>query len=256
MMFKLIRELSFIGRIVGELSHYLIVFFLMLSKPSIGQELNTYFINYEASAGLATASATRSFSKIATSSYELMNTIEVSIATQSIMSVTERSKIISSDSQRLIPLSYSMRQTGYRDESKNIEFDWVQSIATITTAEQSQKVIIKDTIFDKLSHQINIHKNIKNNTNQISFDIIDESGIQEYQYIVLGNEDIETPLGRFPSIKIERTLPKNTSRSVIFWLSSEWEGVLLKMYQVINDAITITLEIKAGRVNGKSISGK
>ena len=250
------RELAILWKIVGELSHYFVVFLLILSHPSVGRELNTYSINYKASAGLATASATRSFLKSTTNSYELVNTIEVSAAAQSILNMTERSKITLSDSQKLIPLSYSMRQTGYINKSENIEFDWVQSIATISTAEQSQIVEIEDEIFDKLSHQLNIHNNIRKTTNKISFNIIDESGIQEYQYSILGYEDIDTPLGQFPSIKIERNLPKSSSRSVIFWLSSEWEGVLLKMDQMINSIITITLEIQEGRVNGKSITGR
>ena len=249
-------ELPNVWKIVGELSPYFVVYLLTLSQSSAGQELNTYSINYKASAGLATASATRSFLKSTTNSYELLNTIEVSAAAQSIMNITERSRITLSDSQQLIPLSYSMRQTGYIDKSENIEFDWVQSIATISTAEQSQTVKIEDEIFDKLSHQLNIHSNIRKTTNKISFNIIDESGIQEYQYIALGYEDIETPLGQFPSIKIERNLPKSSSRSVIFWLSSEWEGVLLKMDQVINGITTVTLEIQEGRVNGKSITGR
>ena len=250
------RELAIVWKIVGELSPYFVVFLLILSHPSVGRELNTYSINYKASAGLATASATRSFLKSTTNSYELVNTIEVSAAAQSILNMTERSKITLLDSQKLIPLSYSMRQTGYINKSENIEFDWVQSIATISTAEQSKMVKIEDEIFDKLSHQLNIHNNIRKTTNKISFNIIDESGIQEYQYSILGYEDIDTPLGQFPSIKIERNLPKSSSRSVIFWLSSEWEGVLLKMDQMINSIITITLEIQEGRVNGKPIAGR
>ena len=256
MTFNSTRELEIVWKIVEELSPYFVVFLLILSQPSVGRELNTYSINYKASAGLATASATRSFLKITTNSYELLNNIEVSAAAQSILNITERSKMTLSDSQQLIPLSYSMRQTGYINKSENIEFDWVQSIATISTAEQSQMVKIEDEIFDKLGHQLNIHNNIRQTTNKISFNIIDESGIREYQYIVLGYEDIETPLGQFPSIKIERNLPKSSSRSVIFWLSSEWEGVLLKMDQMINSMITVTLEIQEGRVNGKSITGR
>ena len=256
MTFNSTRELEIVWKIVEELSPYFVVFLLILSQPSVGRELNTYSINYKASAGLATASATRSFLKSTTNSYELVNTIEVSAAAQSILNMTERSKITLSDSQKLIPLSYSMRQTGYINKSENIEFDWVQSIATISTAEQSQMVKIEDEIFDKLSHQLNIHNNTRKTTNKISFNIIDESGIQEYQYSILGHEDIDTPLGQFPSIKIERNLPKSSSRSVIFWLSSEWEGVLLKMDQRINSIITVTLEIQEGRVNGKSITGR
>ena len=249
-------ELLNVWKIVGELSPYFVVLFLTLSQSSVGRELNTYSINYKASAGLVTASATRSFLKSTTNSYDLLNTIEVSTAAKSVMNMTERSRIILTDSHQLIPLSYSMKQTGYIDKSENIEFDWVQSIATISTAEQSQTVKIEDEIFDKLSHQLNIHSNIRKTTNKISFNIIDESGIKEYRYTVLGYEDIETPLGQFPSIKIERELPKSSSRSVIFWLSSEWEGVLLKMDQMINGIITVTLEIQEGRVNGKPITGR
>ena len=135
-------ELPNVWKIVGELSPYFAVFLLILSQSSVGRELNTYSINYKASAGLATASATRSFLKSTTNSYELLNTIEVSAAAQSVMNMTERSRIILTDSHQLIPLSYSMRQTGYIDKSENIEFDWVQSIATISTAEQSQTCLL------------------------------------------------------------------------------------------------------------------
>jgi len=112
------RELPIVWKIVGELSPYFVVFLLILSQSSVGRELNTYSINYKASAGLATASATRSFLKSTTNSYELLNTIEVSAATQSIMNMTERSRITLTDSHQLIPLSYSMRQTGYIDKSE------------------------------------------------------------------------------------------------------------------------------------------
>ena len=256
MTFSSNRKLSNAGNIVGELSPYFVAFLLILSQPSLCQELNTYFIKYEASTGLATASATRSFSKTTSNSYELLNTVEVSVAAQSIMSMRERSRVTISNSQQLIPLSYSMRQTGFRETSESIGFDWVQSIATISSAERSQRVKIEGGIFDKLSHQLYIHKYIKQNKTQISFNIIDGSRIQKYQYSVLGNEDITTPLGEFASIKIERTLPEDTSRSVVFWLSSEWEGVLLKMNQMINGVISVTLEIQEGRVNGEPVIGK
>ena len=255
MTFNSIRKLSNAGEIVEELSPYFLAFLLFLPQPSACKELNTYFINYKASTGFATASATRSFSKVTTNSYELLNTIEVSVAAQSFMSMKERSRVTLSDSQ-LIPLSYSMRQTGFKEKLESIEFDWILSTATISSGKRYRKVKIEGEIFDKLSHQLNIHSYIKQNTNQISFNIIDESRIQKYQYSVLGNEDIETPLGEFPTIKIKRTLPEDTSRSVVFWLSSEWEGVLLKMSQVINGAITVNLEIQEGRVNGESVIGK
>ena len=256
MSFNPIRKLSSAGKVVEELSPYFLAFLLVLPQPSVSQELNTYLINYTANTGFATASATRSFSKVTTNSYELLNTIEVSVAAQSFMSMKERSRLTLSDNQQLIPLSYSMRQTGMREKFESIEFDWVQSIATITSEGRSRKVTIGGDIYDKLSHQLNIHSYIKQNTNQISFDIIDESRIQKYQYRVLGNENIITPLGEFPSIKIERILPEDTSRSLVFWLSSEWEGVLLKISQMINGAITVTLEIQEGRVNGESVLGK
>jgi len=255
MTFNSIRKLSNAGGVVEEISPYFLAFLLTLSQPSACQELNTYFINYKASTGFASAFATRSFSKVTTNSYELLNTIEVSVAAQSLMSMKERSRVTLSDSQ-LIPLSYSMRQTGFKEKLESIEFDWVQSTATISSGKRYRKVKIEGEIFDKLSHQLNIHSYIKQNTNQISFNIIDESRIQKYQYSVLGNEDIETPLGEFPTIKIKRTLPDDTSRSIVFWLSSEWEGVLLKMSQVINGAITVNFEIQEGRINGESVIGK
>lgn len=230
---------------------------LSISVPSLkSQELDTYSINYMAKAGIATAHAKRSLSKITENSYQLLNTLNVALAGKSVTEIKEKSEVVLSPDQKLIPNSYSKEQLGLRNTLEHITYNWDQSIAIVSNTDQSAQINLKKGTYDQLSHQIVMRKNFILGIEEFSYSVIDRSRIEEYRYSILGQETISTPLGDFLSTKIERTQPDNDNRSIVFWLSTEWAGVLLRMNQVINGGIGLTLEIQDGFVNGKPITSK
>ena len=230
---------------------------LAIAAPSTkSQELDTYTINYLATAGVATASARRSLSKIEGNTYQLLNTINVELAGQSVTKIIEISEIILSKDKKWVPNSYSKEQLGFKETFEKVIYDWDQSIAKVRTTDRSSQVNLEKGTFDQLSHQIAIRENFTEGNERLSYNIIDKSTVEEYQYTIVGEEDLRTALGDFRSIKIERTQPEDDSRSIVFWLSTDWAGVLLKMNQVIGMGIEVSLEIQDGVVNGKPITGK
>ena len=242
--------------IFGSPSIYLWLLLSISSSSLRSQELDTYSINYTARAGIATASASRSLSRITSNSYQLMNILIVTLAGQTVTEIKELSEITLSNDQNLIPSFYSREQLGFIDTVEEITYDWEQYIAKIATADLSTKINLENDTFDELSHQLAMRENLTRGIERLSYNVINNSGIREYQYTVLGEERIRTPLGDFLGIKVERTQPKHNDRSIVFWLSKEWAGVLLRMDQVINDKIGLTLQIQDGFVNGKPITGK
>ena len=245
-----------VATIFGSPSIYLWLLLSISSSSLRSQELDTYSINYTARTGIATASATRSLSKIRSNSYQLINILIVTLAGQPVTEIKEVSEIILSNDQNLIPSSYRKEQLGFIDTIEEITYDWEQYIAKIATADLSTQINLEDDTFDQLSHQLAMRENLTRGIERFSYNVINRSGIREYKYAVLGEESIRTPLGDFLSIKVERMQPADDDRSIVFWLSTEWEGVLLRMDQVINGGIGLTLEIQDGFVNGKTITGK
>ena len=245
-----------IAAVILSPSIYLIVLLLIISPSSKSQELDTYAIDYRAQGGIVAATARRSLSKIERNSYELLNTLKVTLAGQSVAEIIERSEIILSSDQTLVPNSYRKEQLGFRDNLESITYDWDQSVATITNSDQFTQINLEKGTFDQLSHQIAMRENFTRGVEQFSYNVIDDFRLREYRYSVIGKEEIKTQLGDFLSVKIERTRPRDDSRSIVFWLSTEWAGVLLRMDQVINGTIELTLEIQDGFVNGRPITGQ
>ena len=141
-------------------------------------------------------------------------------------------------------------------ETIAVIYDWDQSVARLSTLDAVSSVDLKENTFDQLSHQLAVRQDFKKGIRQFAYNVINNSGLKEYKYNVIGEETIQTPLGSFDSVKIERTEPMRTNRSTVFWLSTDWEGVLLQIEQIFSGSITITLKIQGGVVNEQPILGK
>ena len=197
--------------------------FIFASLTSNSEELATYSINYQAQSGLTAASAKRSLTRITDDSYELTNKLSIALGGQILAEIDEESQI-SWENNLLRPTLYNSEQTGLAQE--------------------------------KISHQLAIRQDFNKDIRQFTYNVINDSGLREYQYNVIGEETIQTTLGSFDSVKIERTEPVRTNRSTIFWLSTDWAGVLLQIEQVLSGSLTVTLEIQEGMVNEQPIKGK
>ena len=229
--------------------------FIFASLTSNSEELATYSINYQAQSGLTAASAKRSLTRITDDSYELTNKLNIALGGQILAEIDEESQI-SWENNLLRPTLYNSEQTGLAQEKITVIYDWDQSVARVSTMNGISSFDLRENTFDQLSHQLAIRQDFNKDIRQFTYNVINDSGLREYKYNVIGEETIQTPLGSFDSVKIERTEPVRTNRSTIFWLSTDWAGVLLQIEQVLSGSLTVTLEIQEGMVNEQPIKGK
>ena len=213
--------------------------FIFASLTSNSEELATYSINYRAQSGLAAASAKRSLTKITDDTYELANKLSITLGGQLLAEIDEESQV-SWENNLLRPTLYNFEQTGLSQETMAVIYDWDQSVARLSTAVGISAVDLKENTFDQLSHQLAIRQNFNKDIRLLSYNVINNSGLQEYKYNVVGEETIQTPLGSFESVKIERTEPVRTNRSTVFWLSTDWAGVLLQIEQIFNGGLAVS----------------
>lgn len=229
--------------------------FIFVSLTSNSEELATYSISYQAQSGLAAASAKRSLTKISDDTYELTNKLSITLGGQLLAEIDEESQV-SWENNLLRPSLYNFEQTGLRQETKAFIYEWDQSVARLSTSDGISSIDLKENTFDQLSHQLAIRQDFNKDIRLFSYNVINNSGLQEYKYSVIGEETIQTPLGSFESVKIERTEPVRTNRSTVFWLSTDWAGVLLQIEQNFNGGLAVTLKIQGGVVNEQPIIGK
>jgi len=130
-----------------------------------------------------------------------------------------------------------------RDQS--IDFNYkTQVIESNGRNEWKSDLNINDVTVDPLNAQIMIRKNLKENINNFSLNLINmqEGGIEKFDYIVTGTEKCEFKEKVYNCSILER-LREGSSRKTTYYLAKELDYMFLKITDVSEDW-TNTLELK------------
>ena len=225
------------------------------SCHSQNTRLLEYVAEYEASANGLAATATRSLSKIDENSYCLSNSLQASLAGQTLASLVQASEFII-EGNRVVPLNYTYQLSGVSRASHAIFFNWDAEIALSTEDDESWQLPLRDGVIDQLSYQVAMRQALIDNSDSeaiFSFDIIDGDAIEMQQYRLVGEEILSTPLGELNTLKLERVREASDQRASKIWLAVDWNFLLTRIEQLNNSGLQIVLELKSAELNGEIV---
>lgn len=225
------------------------------SCHSQNTRLLEYVAEYEASANGLAATATRSLSKIDENSYRLSNSLQASLAGQTLASLLQASEFII-EGNRVVPLNYTYQLSGVSRASHAIFFNWDAEIALSTEDDESWQLPLRDGVIDQLSYQVAMRQALIDNSDSeaiFSFDIIDGDAIEMQQYRLVGEEILSTPLGELNTLKLERVREASDQRASKIWLAVDWNFLLTRIEQLNNSGLRIVLELKSAELNGEIV---
>lgn len=214
-----------------------------------------YVANYEASANGLAATATRSLRKTDESAYRLSNSLEASLAGQTLASLEQSSELLLQD-QQIVPLNYSYQLSGVSRASHAIFFNWDANMALSTKDDESWQLELENGVMDQLSYQLALRQalllNAAGRTN-FAFSIIDGDAIERHEYRLVSEERISTPLGEMNTLKLERVREANDERMTEIWLAADWNFLLTRIEQITNSGLRIILELKSAEIEGEAV---
>lgn len=216
-----------------------------------------YTAEYKARANGLAATASRSLSRLDENSYRLSNSLEASLAGQTLANLEQASELILQDG-RVVPLSYTYQLSGVSRASHAIFFNWDAEIALSTEEDKSWQLPLREGVVDQLSYQLAIRQALIGNTEDttlFSFEIIDGDAIEMQQYRLMGEEIISTPLGELNTLKLERVREASDERVTEIWLALEWDYLLTRIEQVNSSGLRISLELESAELNGTTVRG-
>ena len=225
------------------------------SCHSQNTRLLEYVAEYEASANGLAATATRSLSKIDENSYRVSNSLQASLAGQTLASLVQASEFII-EGNRVVPLNYTYQLSGVSRASHAIFFNWDAEIALSTEDDESWQLPLRDGVMDQLSYQVALRQALIDNSDSeaiFSFDIIDGDAIEMQQYRLVGEEILSTPLGELNTLKLERVREASDQRASKIWLAVDWNFLLTRIEQLNNSGLRIVLELKSAELNGEIV---
>ena len=107
--------------------------------------------------------------------------------------------------QNIRPLSYLYyRYGGRKNKRVELSFDWGQMIVKNQVNDHQWQMKIQDGVIDKFSVNMAVRQQLRNGRNELSFMVADGGKLKLYSFTNVGTERIETLLGKFEAIKVER----------------------------------------------------
>ena len=141
--------------------------------------------------------------------------------------------------QRIEPIDYSYQRIKKKKEShKRTVFDWKNhQVNTFVNGKKSTLELIQG-MTDKLLYQIDMMRDLEMGHYPVSYTIVDGVKIKTYSFEYLGEESLETPIGKLNTIKIIRQKPGKKG-NLILWCAGKLHFLPVKV-ETTDDEGSIT----------------
>lgn len=169
-------------------------------------------------------------------------------------SIEEVSRLrVDAESTQVIPLHYTYKRRGIgKNRDAELTFDWDKEIVTNNVQNISWKMDITQRVQDKLSYQLQIQQDLRAGEKKFVYQIADGGRLKEYGFEVIGEEVLETPLGKVDTIQVKRSRDDD-KRVTYAWLATDWDFLLVRMQQE-EKGKTYDIDLDTAMVDGKQIT--
>jgi uncharacterized protein DUF3108 len=136
--------------------------------------------------------------------------------------------------QQCTPLSnyYGYKRQGMgKERHAQMFFNHQTGHARVLRAAQESHYPINTNTTDKLSHTLALQCLLSQGSDDLSMDIADERGLDRIEYRHVGEEVLNTPAGKFATVKIERIREPGSSRQTSMWFAKNYGYALVQMVQ-------------------------
>ena len=183
-----------------------------------------------------------------------------STATSFFASVSEVSNLTLTVKNHLIPIEYQYHRKGIgKNRHTALRFDWPAQRVIDEIQSTPWAMTIPTGTLDKLSYQLQMRYELLTAYQRgqpwptLAYQVVDGGELKTYRFEVLGEENVDTPIGRFSALKIAR-VRTDSDRTTIFWLAPAYEFLLVRFLQEEQSG-GFELLLKEAKFRGKVIAG-
>jgi hypothetical protein len=143
------------------------------------------------------------------------------------------------DGLRLLRYRYERRK-GDKTRYRAVEVDWMAVEVHFDFEGRRATLPIPDDMTDPLLYQLTLGRDLALGTRVLRYRIADRGRFKDYRFVVLGEEDVETPAGRYQTVAVQREKDSGSDRST-FYLAPSLEHLAVRIDLVEDDALTQAL---------------
>tara|TARA_R100001143_G_C3353743_1_gene131083 strand:- start:430 stop:1161 length:732 start_codon:yes stop_codon:yes gene_type:complete len=225
---------------------------LLFAEFSIAAAPEPFVVNYDARYRGLRAEATISLEQNENGSYLAHSIIAIKLFGATVTSINERSRFDWIE-DRPRPRHYEYIQRGLGSRSRSIDFNWQENTALASVDERQTELELPGLTLDELSMYTVLKQEVLDGAEDVFFDVIDRNQVEEYHYRLIGEEAVETEVGTFQALKVER-VRENSERLTQLWFAPEHDMLLIKIYHRDPDGDDYEITIKDAQLNGEAVT--
>lgn len=152
------------------------------------------------------------------------------------------------DGERIVPLHFEYRNERRQKDSYTLDFDWTaRTVKTIKGGNVSMREL-PDNAYDRFVLQQAVRLWVMRNAGAdspppVAFTMVDDDRMKTYRFAIVGRESIDTPVGRFDTIRVERVdSPDKTSR---FWVAPERSYTPIRIEHVEDGDVKLRMVLRS-----------
>ena len=158
--------------------------------------------------------------------------------------IVERS-IWRREAQGMLPHRYYYDRSGGKKEKKvSVKFDWSNGTALTTAKGDTWSMQIPQGTLDKLGYVIVMMHDLNTGKRDFTYQIADGGKLKDYHLKAVGEETVNTPMGKLSTLVIKRIRDDN-KRETTYWCASQYRYLPVKVEHREKDGTVITLYIES-----------
>lgn len=155
--------------------------------------------------------------------------------------ITERSQW-QLQNQQIVPISYEYNDSSNEDRHTVLKFDWHNHSVTNDVGNKPWNMAIPKGTQDKFSYMLALMHDLQHGKQDPEYKIADGGRLKTYQFKALATEVVETPAGKFKTLKLQRIRVGKKNRITYLWCLPEKHYLPIKIERHKSDNI-YTMEL-------------
>ncbi|MDX1572573.1 MAG: DUF3108 domain-containing protein [Methylophaga sp.] len=136
------------------------------------------------------------------------------------------------------------REGGNKDKLLTMDFYWDNREVHIDDREHPWDLEIKKNTLDKLVYQLQVMHDLSDQRERLTYTIADGGKLKIYEIVRLGEETIDTPLGKINAVKLTRERDVDSDRKTTLWCAPALGYLPVKLEHIEKDNSRFTAYLR------------
>ncbi len=159
--------------------------------------------------------------------------------------VIEETSVWVYQNEHIRPMFYRYsRDGGSKDKLLTMDFYWDKRKVHIDDREHPWDLKIKNRTLDKLVYQLQVMHDLANDRERLTYVIADGGKLKHYEIVRLGEETINTPLGKIKAVKLTRERDADSDRKTTLWCAPALGYLPVKLEHIEKDDSRFTAYLR------------